>query len=463
MRLQIWWLMAFIVGSLCGRATDFGYKHLQVLSLWLLVSLMVCLAAAFYFDVDYVRRHAVKLTVAAAFIWSFTHNVPLADQPMPRIKVERAMGINGEWSILIVRQGNHFFETQGNGKVHGMGAISCRAQISMFSQKFCFVRNVVNTAENAGDTGFSLVIKRTKGLLISRLNYVESDLRGWFNGIIWGEKSGLDDKLKEAFMQTGTYHLLVVSGLHVTLIAFVLGVLLRVPALLLYSCRILSARTWISTSLALDLLSCLAVFIYAWITGMSAAAQRAFFLYSVWRLTPIFIGYQRSSERLLLAFTAQTLCFPGGFLNQASLMSWSCYLLFWEFCSEDQKSVSKFLIKSVIINVKLAVLTGMFFGNFSIAGVILNLVIVPGFSWLLFSGVFLVLVGDTFQSVAEYVLKTHHQFLNFMETIHEWLLTIPQFIVINRSEVRVLFLILGLYLVLNCLRKMSIREAVEVS
>ncbi len=78
------------------------------------------------------------------------------------------------------------------------------------------------------------------------------DDAGMLNAMLFGDRSRLTHTLRLGFERTGSFHLFVVSGMHVALLA----------GLLFYLARKLRIRTWLATLLTLTLVSA-----YALLTG----------------------------------------------------------------------------------------------------------------------------------------------------------------------------------------------------
>ena len=58
--------------------------------------------------------------------------------------------------------------------------------------------------------------------------FLQGDEAALLLGLALGERSGLSARVQEAFSNTGTTHVLAVSGLHVVLVAFILFLILRI-------------------------------------------------------------------------------------------------------------------------------------------------------------------------------------------------------------------------------------------
>jgi competence protein ComEC len=96
-----------------------------------------------------------------------------------------------------------------------------------------------------------------------------------FAALAMGDRTGLDDRDREAFVRTGTAHLLAISGLHVGLVALTLVALLRRPLglLLIWVARPMAAAGW-SSHLALAV-SVSGAALYVLVAGSPVSARRA--------------------------------------------------------------------------------------------------------------------------------------------------------------------------------------------
>ncbi len=95
---------------------------------------------------------------------------------------------------------------------------------------------------------------------IARLYPDDEKTRGLMQGILIGDYSKIQKMWTDDFRRTGTYHTLVISGLHVTVLAAVLLFLLRVCFL---------------PELPALLITCVTTWLYAVVSGFGAPAVRA--------------------------------------------------------------------------------------------------------------------------------------------------------------------------------------------
>ena len=105
---------------------------------------------------------------------------------------------------------------------------------------------------------------------LPKLLRLSPDDAGMLNAMLFGDRASLNKAQRLGFERTGSFHLFVVSGMHVGLLA----------GLLFWLTRRLRLNEWLATSFILAL-----TFGYALLTGFGAPVQRAFFMTAVFLLT----------------------------------------------------------------------------------------------------------------------------------------------------------------------------------
>ncbi len=111
--------------------------------------------------------------------------------------------------------------------------------------------------------------------------------------LILGDKSLLDQEVKNSFTNTGAMHVLAVSGLHIGIIMQILMIVLG------YFPKVISRKKALTAVL-------IVMWMYAFITGMSPSVVRAVFMFSVLVISQLF-GKQYQSINALF-FTGFALC-----------------------------------------------------------------------------------------------------------------------------------------------------------
>lgn len=153
----------------------------------------------------------------------------------------------------------------------GIGALSSahteRAQVLSHAQPMWHCR-VFAAQSWATARLHSLVDSSATGSLPAALRLSGSDV-AMLNAMLFGDRSGLSTSLREGFERTGTFHLFVVSGLHVALLAGALFWLLR--------------RVRLPQGLAV-LLTIAITSGYALLTGFGLPSQRALAMTSLYLL-----------------------------------------------------------------------------------------------------------------------------------------------------------------------------------
>ena len=89
------------------------------------------------------------------------------------------------------------------------------------------------------------------------------------NAMLFGDRAGLNKTQRVGFERTGSFHLFVVSGMHVGLLA----------GLVFWLARRLKLREWLATLVTIAL-----TFGYALLTGFGAPVQRALFMTAIFLL-----------------------------------------------------------------------------------------------------------------------------------------------------------------------------------
>ncbi|MEN9442444.1 MAG: hypothetical protein RLZ33_2521 [Bacteroidota bacterium] len=134
-------------------------------------------------------------------------------------------------------------------------------------------------------------------------NALSSNLKGKelaiAQALILGDKSLLDQEVKNSFTNTGAMHVLAVSGLHIGIIMQILMVVLG------YFPKVISRNKALTAVL-------IVMWIYAFITGMSPSVVRAVFMFSVLVIAQLF-GKQYHSINALF-FTGFALCLVDPFV-----------------------------------------------------------------------------------------------------------------------------------------------------
>ena len=128
------------------------------------------------------------------------------------------------------------------------------------------------------------------------------DDAGMLNAMLFGDRSRLTHQLRLGFERTGSFHLFVVSGMHVALLA----------GLVFWIARRLRLRNWLATLLTLIL-----TYAYALLTGFGVPVQRALLMTAVFLLARL-LSRQRNTLNALGAAALAVLIWSPRALFEAS-------------------------------------------------------------------------------------------------------------------------------------------------
>jgi competence protein ComEC len=148
---------------------------------------------------------------------------------------------------------------------------------------------------------FAYTRSSTNRRLPPRLRLTPNDA-GMLNAMLFGDRSSLTQKLRVGFQRTGSFHLFVVSGMHVALLA----------GLVFWIARRLRLRNWLATLLTLAL-----TYAYALLTGFGVPVQRALLMTAVFLLARL-LSRQRNPLNALGAAALAVLIWSPRALFEAS-------------------------------------------------------------------------------------------------------------------------------------------------
>ena len=278
--------------------------------------------------------------------------------------------------------------------------------------------------------------------------------------LLIGKKDFTPDE-KELFMQSGTSHLMVISGLHIGLLAFIAFILMR----LLWSSSIRLCRK-VPAQYAAVIFSILVALAYSLLAGFSLPTQRAVAMITVAGV--LWLCKKRVSlvRSLCVAFVFMLL------LDVKSIYSVSMWLsflavIFLIFISTIARYKNSNILNNISSQIYLAIflipVSVYYFDGFSIVSVVANLLAIPFISFivvpLLLLSLILSFVGIHIWMIANTLLNMLVSYLSFLtEHIHlvnYWsyfsttslmLVTLGLCIVV--TPIRVSFRLLGLALCL---------------
>lgn len=245
------------------------------------------------------------------------------------------------------------------------------------------------------------------------LPYSGQRVESWLIGIYLGDQTEIPEAVKSSFKRVGLYHLLSVGGLHVTVLSALGTFLLRAPLIGVYgSGKLLKPHHIGIFFQILNLLGIGLAFFYLMMAGATPGVQRSVLLYVYSLLGLIFWGRTPLLQRAIGGLFIQSLLFPIGFLSEGAVMSWVCYLRVSHLLEKPGEFRQKFM-ETLMIQFELAVLSGAFFGEFSLMGLAANGCLIAVFTALFVMTLVLIIPQvDIFNG---FVVHLHKAFLDLVD------------------------------------------------
>jgi competence protein ComEC len=212
--------------------------------------------------------------------------------------------------------------------------------------------------------------------------------------LVIGDRGGIDDKMHQTFGRTGMAHLLVISGLHLSMVAAVMFALVRTLMLLWPA---LAARGWANKGAAIA--AGAAVCAYAAIAGHHVSTSRALVMVIAYMIAVVIDRAREAVASLALAAIVICIALPGssadiGFeLSFASVLAIVMGMRRYSVWLQRRRSARagippsqaevawEWMLGYVAVSfwamLGVAPLTAYYFNQFSIVGLLANAVVVP--------------------------------------------------------------------------------------
>ncbi|HEU4685715.1 MAG TPA: DNA internalization-related competence protein ComEC/Rec2 [Nitrospira sp.] len=235
---------------------------------------------------------------------------------------------------------------------------------------------------------------------LSAIQTIGQPALGIYLGVVLGDRGYLDPELRDAFMVTGTVHLLSISGSHLGLVAILAFVAARQSLLQLPARWLLRLSRTITPTRVAALLTVFPVVFYACLAGAELATVRSLLMVLV-ALLARWLGYeQRIFHALALAAgvillhdpqAVYDISFQLSFLSVSAIAAWLELSRVEDAVSSVDRSVFRSTLKwtaamvsmSWVITLVTLPLVAFYFNQVSWLGVITNLVAVPVMGFVL--------------------------------------------------------------------------------
>lgn len=249
---------------------------------------------------------------------------------------------------------------------------------------YYFMKNAVVQKKSRSYSRYGQALTEFREKIAEMLQKAAGDKAGIYQAMLLGEKSGLDEEVKMRYQMAGMIHILAISGLHISVLGMGLFSLLKklslgnVPAGLISLCVILQ---------------------YGMLTGSSVSAMRAVSMF-VLAIGARILG--RSYDLLTaLAVSAILLLLdtPAYLYSSSFLLSFGAVAGLGSMAPALNRLIEsanpwvKTLISSLAVQLMTLPVVLRIYGEVSILGIALNLIVLPTVSVVLVCGLCCSLVG----------------------------------------------------------------------
>lgn len=226
-----------------------------------------------------------------------------------------------------------------------------------------------------------------QGIRDQGIRYLQSEdkmLAGWIDSLVWGESQSISNDLRESFRISGLYHILSVSGSHITTLFVLLRLVCLAPLQLLYAAYLIPGPIWFTLRSIVPLASIPVLLAYLEVIGSPQAAARATFIAIIHQLLQWFFTNLSTLQRIQFTLCLQTYLVPEGFFSSGNLMSWVGYLCIVElsFSKTGENSFFNWIFfkRLLAMQCELIAWAVVCFGQLSLIGIPANFILAPIFA-----------------------------------------------------------------------------------
>jgi competence protein ComEC len=183
------------------------------------------------------------------------HCGDIVEAPM-RLRIPERYRDPGAWQYAdyLLAQGLGTHATVRAAKIHVVGADESSVQCRLYAAQSWASERMLKFVRSSADRRLPQMLRLTP------------DDAGMLNAMLFGDREALDHDLRLGFERTGSFHLFVVSGMHVALLA----------GIVFWITHRLHLREWLATLVTLT-----ATTGYALLTGFGPPVQRALFMTAI--------------------------------------------------------------------------------------------------------------------------------------------------------------------------------------
>jgi predicted membrane metal-binding protein len=377
------WITCFSIGTQLARSR-FLQAYLGLYRGGLLVSFLAFFVGKHFMSPT--RRSYISLKYAVlvclSLIWaSYTNAPPLEPTdmvPSTYVVVKSSVAIGK--GPVIIQTPQALYQSYGSRESGKSGDISWNSQSSLFTRQRSYFSGTTSKPHKASNNFYSRFIKswftnQSKSLGVKQML--------WLNAVILGDLDQLPEDILRAVRVSGLHHLLVVSGLHLTMVTYLFYAFIGLIPTLGYALRFIPPPTWLEVQAFLRIGTASAALAYFSIVECPPNAERALISTVTFCILKTFFGSPPLLTHLQIMLVIQSIAFPVGIVGEANILGWGAYLLLSHARLKYGSNKSYRLIPLVVTQLNLCILGSAVFGELNLLPIIFMPALMPVFTLLI--------------------------------------------------------------------------------
>lgn len=254
-------------------------------------------------------------------------------------------------------------------------------------------------------------------------SHLSKDCAAVTEALMTGNKTGISRRIRQNFSDSGTAHLLAISGLHVGVVGFFIFWLFR-----MFFCSLLCVSQFYSAKKLAAICSVPAVIFYLMLSGCSIPSIRACIMH-ILIIIGILISRVALTMRsiaiaaiLILMATPEAIIFPGFQMSFGTVMA---IVAFYEKNEKfNNRLIFSVIITTLIASIPSAIFSIFNFNQLTLNSVFANVISIPLVTFFIMPGVIITLIFMMF-SDAGFFMEILGFFVDWLIKISEFAATLP--------------------------------------
>lgn len=226
------------------------------------------------------------------------------------------------------------------------------------------------------------------------LNITDKTTSGIYQAMLLGEKNCVESNIKELFMQGSIGHILVVSGLHFSVIGMTVYRIIRKKAGFVLS----------------GLISCIILFLFGVLSGFSTSAIRAFIMFvifmcaNIWGCDYDMLTSLSVAVFVILLINPYTIFLSGFLLSVSAVLGIISVVPFFDNMISCKSKIIKGMVSSLGISIFTLPVMLYYFYYFNPYSMFVNAMVLPFMSFILVDGILAIFVSVCNMQAAKIII-----------------------------------------------------------